>query len=219
MSRVGVRSFGISIDGFGAGPDQDSDNPLGRGGLALHDWFFQTRTFAQLHGGGKGGESGTIDDDFAARGFANVGAWIIGRNMFGPIRGPWLDESWRGWWGESPPYECDVFVLTHHDRAPLVMDNGTTFYFVTGGIHEALERARRSAGRKDVRVGGGVDTIRQFLDAGLIDDMHLAISPALLGRGEHLLRDIDLVKLGYTCTEHAATPKATHVVLARKANQ
>jgi dihydrofolate reductase len=219
MSSVNVRAFGLSIDGFAAGPDQDRDNPMGRGGLALHDWIFPTRTFQQRVNGKDEGDSGTIDDEYAARSFVNIGAWIMGRNMFGPVRGAWPDESWRGWWGESPPFGCDVFVLTHHERTPLAMQDGmTTFHFVTGGIHEALERARRSAGSKDVRVGGGTKTIREFLQAGLIDDLHLAISPVLLGRGENLLEDIDLVKLGYTCTEHAATPKTMHIVLERKAN-
>ena len=213
MSKLSVSSFTISLDGYGAGPDQTVENPLGIGGEELHDWLVATRTFARL--GGK--ESGTTgpDDDFAARGFGNVGAWIMGRNMFGPVRGPWPDESWRGWWGKNPPYHCAVFVLTHHPRAALPMEGGTTFHFVTGGIHEALERAFDAAGAKEVRVGGGAATIRQYLRAGLVDELHLAVSPRLLGSGEHLLAGIDLPQLGYRCVEHVPTAAATHYVLAR----
>src|SRR5262249_28718821 len=203
----------ISIDGFGAGPVQSLDNPLGVGGVALHEWVFATRTFQRLFGNG-GGATG-VDDDFAARGFDNIGAWILGRNMFGPVRGPWPDETWQGWWGESPPYHVPVFVLTHHPRAELVMHGGTTFQFVTAGMHAALQKAIAAANGKDVRLGGGVATIRQYLRAGLIDEMHIAISPTVLGSGEHLLADIDLLKLGYRCTEHVASPKATHIVLSR----
>ena len=213
MSKLRVASFTISLDGYGAGPDQTIENPLGVGGEDLHGWLVATRTFARL----SGKESGSTgpDDDFAARGFENVGAWIMGRNMFGPVRGPWPDESWRGWWGENPPYHCPVFVLTHHARAPLPMAGGTTFHFVTGGIHEALERAVGAAGGKEVRVGGGAATIRQYLRAGLVDELHLAVSPILLGSGEHLLAGIDLPRLGYRCAEHVPTPAATHYVLAR----
>jgi dihydrofolate reductase len=213
MGKLGVRCFSVSVDGFGAGPNQDLQNPLGVGGLALHDWFFSTRTFQKVHGTG-GGATG-IDDDFAARGFAGVGAWILGRNMFGPVRGPWLDDAWKGWWGDNPPYHTPVFVLTHQGRPSIVMDGGTTFHFVTGGIREALARAREAAEDQDVRLGGGVATIRQYLDAGLVDDMHLAIAPVLLGTGESLLTGIDLVRLGYRVSEHVATAKATHVVLTR----
>lgn len=215
MSRFRVNGFGISIDGFGAGPRQSLENPLGIGGMGLHDWAFATRTFQRIHGKDGGGTG--IDEDFVARGFENVGAWIIGRNMFGPVRGPWLDESWKGWWGENPPYHVPVFVLTHHARAPLAMAGNTTFHFVTEGIQAAAQRASAAANGKDVRVGGGVATIQQFLRAGLIDEMHLAISPVLLGSGERLFADIDMLKLGFRCTEHVSTPKATHVVLSRSA--
>jgi dihydrofolate reductase len=213
MPKLRVQSFSVSLDGYGAGPEQDLQNPLGVGGMALHHWVFATRTFQQMFGR-DGGTTG-IDDDFAARGFRNVGAWILGRNMFGPIRGPWPDDSWKGWWGDTPPYQTPVFVLTHHPRASIVMNGGTTFHFVTDGIEAALERAVAAADGKDIRLGGGVATIRQYLRAGLIDEMHLAISPALLGRGEHLLADIDTAKLGYRCTEHVPTPAATHVVISK----
>jgi dihydrofolate reductase len=213
MSKLKVLAFSVSIEGFGAGPEQSLENPLGRGGTALHEWAFSTRTFQRMFGNDAGATG--IDDDFAARSFENVGAWILGRNMFGPVRGPWPDETWKGWWGDNPPYHTSVFVLTHHARPKIVMQGGTTFEFVTEGIHAALERATAAADGKDVRVGGGVATIRQYLRAGLIDEMHLAISPALLGSGEHLLQDIDLLKLGYSCVEHVSTPKATHVVLRR----
>ena len=213
MSKLKVCSFGISIDGFGAGPAQSLENPLGRGGTGLHQWAFPTRTFQRMFGN-EDGTTGT-DDDYAARGFENIGAWIMGRNMFGPLRGSWPDESWRGWWGNNPPYHTPVFVLTHHARAPLVMEGGTTFHFVTDGIHAALERATEAANGKDIRVGGGVATIRQYLRAGLIDEMHLAISPVLLGSGEHLFEGIDLLQLGYQCSKHVSTPNATHVVLSR----
>lgn len=213
MSRLRVLSFSISLDGFGAGPHQDLNNPLGVGGTALHEWAFATRTFQQMFGN-EGGTTG-IDDDFAALGFKNIGAWILGRNMFGPIRGPWPDNTWKGWWGDDPPYHTPVFVLTHYPRESITMSGGTTFHFVTAGIHAALERAVDAAQGQDVRVGGGVATIQQSLRAGLIDDMHLAISPVLLGSGEHLFGGIDLAKLGYQCTEHVPTPNATHVILAR----
>ncbi|HEY2231700.1 MAG TPA: dihydrofolate reductase family protein [Xanthobacteraceae bacterium] len=213
MSKLRVQSFSLSLDGYGAGPDQDLQNPLGVGGMALHQWAFATRTFQQMFGR-DGGTTG-IDDDFAARGFRNVGAWILGRNMFGPVRGPWPDDSWKGWWGDTPPYHVPVFVLTHHARAPITMNGGTTFHFVTDGIHAALARAAAAADAQDIRLGGGVATIRQYLRAGLIDEMHLAISPVLLGCGEHLLADIDAAKLGYRCTEHVPTPAATHVVISK----
>jgi dihydrofolate reductase len=221
MSRLRVNAFSISIDGFGAGPDQGLDNPLGVGGTALHTWAFGTRTFQKIHrefaGALTGGEAGRggVDDDFVARGFENVGAWILGRNMFAPTRGPWSDDGWKGWWGSNPPYHVPVFVLTHHARAPIPMEGGTTFHFVTDGIHAALERATGAARGKDVRLGGGVATVRQYLDAGLIDELHLAIAPVLLGRGEHLLAGIDTVRLGYECTEHVSTGEATHIVLTR----
>jgi dihydrofolate reductase len=178
-----------------------------------HEWAFPTRTFQRMHGNGDG--STGIDEDFAARSFANVGAWILGRNMFGPVRGPWPDDRWKGWWGDEPPYHVPVFVLTHHPRASIEMQGGTTFHFVTDGIHAALERARGAAVGKDVRVGGGVQTVREYLTAGLIDEMHLAISPVLLGRGEALFAGIDLTSLGFRCSEHVASEKAMHVVLTR----
>jgi dihydrofolate reductase len=214
MSRVRIESFTISLDGYGAGPRQDAQNPLGVGGTALHGWAFTTRTFRRQVLGEEGGATG-VDEEFAARGFHNVGAWILGRNMFGPVRGPWLDDSWKGWWGENPSYHVPVFVLTHHARADEVMAGGTTFHFVTGGIKQALERARAAAGGKDVRVGGGVATIRQFLQAGLVDEVHLAVAPVLLGAGERLFDGLDLPALGYAVTGHVATPNATHVVFTK----
>ena len=216
MAQVRVESFTISLDGFGAGPHQDINHPLGIGGTDLHQWLIPTRTFQQALFGKDGGTTG-IDDDFAARGFRNVGAWILGRNMFGPVRGPWPDLNWKGWWGENPPYHVPVFVLTHHARPPLTMEGGTTFHFITGGIHEALDRAREAAAGRDVRIGGGANTIRQYLRERLIDALHIAISPVLLGSGEGLFEGVDLRALGYTCVEHAASEKATHVVLRRKA--
>jgi dihydrofolate reductase len=218
MSKLRVAAFSVSIDGFGAGPRQSLDNPLGEGGLALHQWVFGTRTFQSIHGEEGGGSAG-VDDDFAARGFSNVGAWILGRNMFGPVRGPWPDDAWKGWWGANPPYHTPVFVLTHHPRAAIEMEGGTTFHFVTDGIHAALDRARQAAGDRDVRLGGGVATIQQYLRAGLVDEMHLAIAPAALGAGEALFAGIDLPALGFECTEHAGTASAMHVVLTRRAGR
>lgn len=215
MTRVRVESFTISLDGYGAGPKQDIDNPLGVGGTGLHQWVFPTRTFQRALFNADTGTTG-IDEDFAARGFKNVGAWILGRNMFGPIRGPWPDMNWKGWWGESPPYHVPVFILTHHARPPIQMEGNTTFHFVTGGIHEALEQARDAAKGMDVRIGGGPDTIRQYLRAGLIDELHFAIAPVLLGGGERLFEDVDLRGLGYRCAQFVASEKATHVVLRRQ---
>lgn len=212
MTRVRVESFTVSLDGYGAGPNQSADDPLGVGGTELHQWAMPTRTFQRTHFGADGGTTG-IDDDFAARGFENVGAWILGRNMFGPIRGPWPDMTWKGWWGDNPPYHVPVFILTHYERAPIEMDGGTTFQFVTGGIHEALQLARAAAGGKDVRIGGGANTIRQYLRAGLIDEMHFAVAPVLLGSGEPLFEGIDLPALGYECVAYVASTKAGHVVL------
>src|SRR4051812_33825263 len=213
MTKLRVSSFSVSLDGYGAGPNQSLENPLGIGGVALHGWAFATRTFRKMFG--QDGGTTDVDDGFAARGFANIGAWILGRNMFGPVRGDWPDENWKGWWGDNPPYHCDVFVLTHHPRASITMQGGTVFHFVTEGIEAALGRARQSAGIKDVRLGGGVATIRQYLQAGLVDELHLAISPTLLGSGEHLLAEIDMVRLGYKITERVATPAATHLVLSK----
>ena len=214
MSKLIVSSIGVSIDGYSAGPDQSLDNPLGVGGPALMEWAFGTRTFQRMHGG-SGGATG-VDEDFAARGFANVGAWILGRNMFGPLRGPWPDDQWKGWWGANPPYHVPVFVLTHHPRASIEMEGGTSFHFVGDGIHAALARAKDAAGGQDVRVGGGVATIRQYLLAGLVDEMHLALTPALLGSGEPLLAGIDLPALGFDCSERVGSSNALHVVLTRR---
>jgi len=212
--KLVVRAFTVSADGYGAGPDQNIDNPLGVGGMALHGWLVPTRTLQKSLFGKDGGTTGP-DDDFAARAMANLGAWILGRNMFGPVRGPWPDESWKGWWGDEPPYHCDVFVLTHHPRAPITMKGGTVFHFITDGIESALQRARQAAGGKDIRLGGGVATIQQYLRAGHVDELHLAISPVLLGSGENLLGGIDMVRLGYKVTEHVATPAAMHLVLSK----
>lgn len=214
MGKVRVASFSLSLDGFGAGPDQSLENPLGVGGMAVHEWVFPTRTFRRMHTTDADGTTG-VDDAFARRGFEDLGAWILGRNMFGPVRGPWPDESWKGWWGDEPPYHVPVFVLTHHARAPLVMAGGTTFHFVTEGPRVALERAREAAGGKDVRIGGGPATIRQYLREGLVDEMHLAFSPTLLGRGEPLLEGIDLRAQGFECVEFATSERAAHAVLRR----
>ena len=216
MSKVIVGAFSISIDGFGAGPRQDLKNPLGIRGKELHDWFFPTQVFKNMQG--QAGGSKGIDNDFAARSFENVGAWILGRNMFGPVRGPWKDDSWKGWWGDNPPYHTDVFVLTHHERASLAMQGGTTFHFVTGGVEPAMNMAKAAAAGKDVRIGGGVSTIRQFLTAGLIDEMHLAISPVLLGEGEHLFSGINLPGLGFAPIRTVSGEHATHVLLSKKSS-
>lgn len=213
MTRLLVNAFTISLDGYGAGPRQSREEPLGVGGEELHDWLVGTRTFMRMQGR-EGGETG-IDEDFAARSMAGIGAWILGRNMFGPIRGPWPDESWRGWWGKNPPYHSPTFVLTHHSRPPLEMEGGTVFHFVTDGIHAALERAREAAGHQDIRLLGGAATIRQYLQASLVDEMHLPVSPILLGSGEHLLAGLDLPALGYTCRECVPSAKAVHYVIAR----
>jgi len=215
MTRLRVDGFTISLDGFGAGPGQDLEHPLGVGGDRLHKWLIPTKTFQRILFGKEGGDTG-IDDDFAARGFRNVGASILGRNMFGPVRGPWPDDEWKGWWGDTPPYHTPVFVLTHHPRESITMKGGTTFHFVTDGIESALAQAKAAANGMDVRLGGGVATIREYLRAALIDEMHLAITPVLLGTGEHLLHGIDMVALGFECVEHVGTPNATHVVLRRK---
>ena len=213
MPKLRVHCFTISLDGYGAGPDQSLGNPLGLGGETLHKWMLDTRTFRTMFGQ-DGGATG-VDDDFTKRGFENIGAWILGRNMFAPSRGDWPDDNWKGWWGDNPPYHCPVFVLTSHPRPSITMDGGTTFHFVTDGIHAALKRATEAANGKDIRLGGGVATIRQYLQAGLVDEMHFAISPALLGGGEHLFAGLDLPKLGYRRNEHITAPDATHVTLSR----
>lgn len=211
MGKVRVASFSVSIDGYGAGPRQGVQNPLGVRGLELHNWFFPTNAFKQMTG--KNGGTTGVDNDMAARSLENVGAWILGRNMFAPVRGPWPDDSWKGWWAEEPPYHTPVFVLTHHARAPLEMNGGTTFYFVTDGVESALKQAKEAANSKDVRIGGGVDTIRQYLVAGAIDEMHLAVSPVLLGEGENLFADINLHEMGFKVERTVAGENATHVVL------
>ena len=214
MPKVRVAAFSISLDGFGAGPRQDLNDPLGVRGLELHTWFFPTETFKKVHGE-SGGTTG-IDNDVAAQSFQNVGAWILGRNMFGPVRGPWKDDSWKGWWGDNPPYHTPVFVLTHHARPALVMEGGTTFHFVTDGLEPALKQAREAAKNKDVRIGGGVSLIRQCLIAGQIDEMHLAISPVLLGEGEHLFSGINLPELGFTALRTVSGENATHVFIGKR---
>jgi dihydrofolate reductase len=214
MSKVRVAAFSVSLDGFGAGPDQDIDNPLGVRGLELHSWFLATDVFKKMHGQGSGTHG--VDNSVALQSFENVGAWILGRNMFAPIRGPWKDDSWRGWWGENPPYHVPVFVLTHHERAPLAMEGGTTFHFVTDGPESALKQAKAAAHGKDVRIGGGVSTIRQYLSLNLIDEMHLALSPVLLGEGEHLFSGINLPKLGLAPVKTIAGENATHLFIAKR---
>ena len=214
MSKLRVQCFAVSLDGYGAGADQSLEHPLGLNGPELMEWFFPTRTWQKMHGNA-GGETG-VDNEMAEQGFAGFGAWILGRNMFGPIRGPWLDENWRGWWGDEPPYHTQVFVLTHHARPSLTMVGGTEFHFVTGGIHAALERAKTAAGGLDVRLGGGVATVRQYLQAGLIDELHLAVRPVLLGAGERLFEGLNLRALGYHCTGSSAGERATHVFIGRR---
>lgn len=211
MSRLRVAAFSLSLDGYGAGPNQSRENPLGVNGTNLHQWAFTTRTFF----GQDGGETG-VDDEFAARSFENVGAWILGPNMFGPIRGPWPDESWKGWWGANPPYHVPVFVLTHHARASIPMEGGTTFHFVTDGIESALRQAQNAARGKDIRIGGGVSTVHQYLHTGLIDERHLAMAPVFLGTGENLFPALDLPALGYVCVDRASTPHATHLIVTKQ---
>ena len=213
MGRVKVAAFSVSLDGYGAGPDQSRENPLGRRGEELHEWIFPTRMFQKIYGKGEGTEE--TDNEFAERSFENLGAWIMGRNMFGPIRGPWQNDEWKGWWGENPPYHVPIFVLTHHPKEPLIMKGETVFHFVTDGIESALEKARRAANGKDIRIGGGTSTIRQFLQAGYIDEIHLAFSPVFLGSGEHLFDGIDLAKLGFRLTQTAYGKNAVHVILEK----
>jgi dihydrofolate reductase len=215
MSKVRVSAFSVSLDGYAAGTSQSLENPLGIRGPELFQWFFPTRTFRQMQGL-EGGSTG-VDDEWARRGMENVGAWILGRNMFGPVRGPWPDDSWKGWWGEEPPYHVPTFVLTHHPRKALEMKGGTTFHFVTDGIHSALERAKEAAKDKDVRIGGGAATIQQYLRAKLIDELHLAFRPILMGSGENLFSGLDLAALGYACTKHVSTEHAMHVLLQKQA--
>jgi dihydrofolate reductase len=215
VPKLRVQSFAVSLDGYGAGPRQDLQNPLGVGGPELMEWFFHTRVWRSMHGQGEG-ETG-VDNAMAEQGFEGIGAWILGRNMFGPVRGPWPDESWKGWWGEEPPYHVPVFVLTHHARAPIRMKGGTEFRFVTEGIRAALDQAKKAAGAKDVRLGGGISTVRQFLQARLIDELHLALRPVLLGSGENLLGGLDLRALGYECAKHVAGERALHVMLRKRA--
>ena len=213
MSKVRVAGFGVSLDGFSAGPEQSLNDPLGKGGKDIFHWFFHTRTFNSMIGKPDNGSAGDIDDQFAQRSMQNFGAFILGRNMFGPVRGPWPDDSWKGWWGDDPPYHAPTFILTHHAREPIEMEGGTTFYFVTGGIHEALDRAKEAAGTGDVKIGGGVSTVRQYLQAGLIDSLHLVCSPVLLGRGEALFHGLDLPALGFSITDRQTSQHATHLVL------
>lgn len=218
MSKLRVLNFSLSIDGYGAGPNQDLQNPIGVRGNELMEWFFHTRQFRKLHAAGAAADDGEtgVDDDIARQGFEGIGAWILGRNMFGPVRGPWADPDWKGWWGDEPPYHTPVFVLTHHPRPPLIMAGGTEFHFVTGGIHAALEQATSAATGRDIRLGGGVSTIRQYLRAGLIDELHLALRPVLLGSGEHLMQAIDLHALGYECARTVAGERATHLFVRRR---
>jgi dihydrofolate reductase len=215
MSRLRVQSFSLSLDGYGAGPGQDLQNPLGLRGPELMEWLFHTRLWHAMQGKQEGGETG-VDDRLATQGFSGIGAWILGRNMFGPVRGPWPDDSWKGWWGDEPPYHTPVFVLTHHPRAPLTMAGGTEFRFVTGGIHAALGEAKAAAGGLDVRLGGGASTVRQYLAAKLIDELHLAVRPVLLGAGEPLFQGLDLPALGYECAESIAGERATHMFLRKR---
>ena len=214
MAKVRVAGFSISLDGFGAGPDQSLEDPLGKRGPEIFQWFFGTRTFRAMNGA-EGGATGGVDEEYAQRSMDGFGAFILGRNMFGPIRGEWPDESWKGWWGDDPPYHAPTFVLTHYPRDPIEMEGGTTFIFVTDGIESALSQAKAAANDRDVKIGGGVETVRQYLRAGYVDEIHFAVAPVLLGRGEAIFAGIDLPSLGYRVTEHRASENATHVVLSR----
>ncbi len=213
MSKVRVAAFSLSLDGFGAGPEQSLDDPLGKRGPEMFAWFFPTQAFQSMFG--KTGISEGADAKYAAAGNSGFGAFILGRNMFGPVRGDWPDDTWKGWWGENPPYHAPTFILTHYPRDPIVMEGGTTFHFITGGIEEALNQARAAAGDKDIKIGGGVSTVRQYIQAGLVDEIHFAISPVMLGSGEAMFTGIDLPALGYTVTAHEATDAATHIVLTK----
>jgi dihydrofolate reductase len=210
---VRVAGFSLSLDGFGAGPEQSHNDPLGKRGMELHQWFIGTKTFKTMIGEASGSDG--VDEDYARRSMEGFGAFILGRNMFGPVRGAWSDESWNGWWGDNPPYHAPTFILTHHPRDPVVMEGGTTFYFVTDGIEAALDQAKAVAGELDVKIGGGVSTVRQYLQEGLIDELHFAVAPVVLGRGEAMFAGIDLPALGFRVTQHTATDAATHVVLSR----
>src|SRR4051812_28023307 len=214
MSLVKVAAFTVSVDGFGAGPRQDLQNPLGVRGPEMFQWFFKTDVFNKMHGQG-GGASG-IDNDMAAESMSGMGAWILGRNMFGPVRGPWPNDDWKGWWGDEPPYHVPAFILTHYPREPIEMKGGTTFHFVTDGIESALEQAKAAAGDKDIRIGGGPATVRQFLNARLIDQLHLVVRPILLGKGEPLFKDLDLRELGYRCTSSVAGERGIHVTIDKQ---
>jgi dihydrofolate reductase len=213
MTKVRVAGFSISLDGFGAGLQQSLEAPLGKRGPELFEWFIGTRTFRAMQGEDSGSDG--LDERYAHRSMDRFGAFILGRNMFGPIRGPWTDDEWKGWWGPNPPYHAPTYVLTHHQRDPIEMEGGTTFIFVTDGIEAALEQAKSSARGRDVKIGGGVETVRQYLRAGLIDEMHFALSPVVLGQGEAIFAGIDLPALGYRVTERQASDLATHFVLSR----
>ncbi|MDZ4726863.1 MAG: dihydrofolate reductase family protein [Leptospira sp.] len=215
MSKLVVKCFSISLDGFGAGPSQSLEQPMGIGGMDLHRWVFDTKSFRAMHGDGTGGEEG-IDNDFAEKGFENIGAWILGRHMFGPIRGPWTNDEWKGWWGPNPPYHTPVFVLTHHPRESIVMEGGTVFHFITDGIESAWDKARKAANGKDVRLGGGTATIKQYLKKGMIDELHIAQSPVLLGSGENLFTDMNFSELGYIVESYVSSPNATHIIVKKK---
>lgn len=214
MGKVKVSAMTVSIDGFAAGSHQDLDNPLGIRGKELHTWMYKTDCFQKMIGNKSGVKD--VDNTFVEKSFENVGAWILGRNMFGPIRGPWTDDTWKGWWGENPPYHCDVYILTHYERSSIKMQGGTVFHFVTDGIESALKKAKMTAKNKDVRIGGGVSTVKQYLKAGLIDEIHLACSPVFLGEGENLFSNLNLYNLGFQNIEHTATPNAMHVILKKR---
>jgi dihydrofolate reductase len=214
MAKVRVAGFSVSLDGYGAGPEQSLQDPLGKRGEELHRWLFPTKTFQSMFGRAGGSEG--VGDDYARRSMDGVGAFVLGRNMFSAERGEWLDASWKGWWGDNPPYHAPTFILTHYPRDPIMMEGGTTFYFMTDGIEAALEQAKAVAGDRDVKIGGGVSTVRQYLQAGLIDELHFAFSPVMLGQGEAMFAGIDLPALGFAVTETAATELAMHIVLSRQ---
>jgi len=213
MTKVKVAAFSVSLDGFGAGLEQSLGNPLGVRGEELHPWIVTTKMFHRM--GNKDGGTEGVDNDFAEKSMQNIGAWIMGRNMFGPVRGTWMDNEWKGWWGEQPPYHVPVFVLTHHARKPIEMKGGTTFHFITGGIDVAMQEARKVTNGKDIRIGGGVSTIRQFLQAGYIDEIHIAVSPVFLGSGEHLFSGLDMSALGFNKVQKINGEEATHIILTK----